>query len=141
MLPRPGSASGIVTKTLPDRLRWSLAVSRIETTGAWVPDEASGAFRVPRARVAELWVSPTAVRSAEHLASEYGVRTPAAAVTPSSGCCRLWRGVAASLCGDRTPTQSRRSTPTTRCPSLGPDTPCLSGRGGRPKRGAASSPR
>jgi hypothetical protein len=57
-------------------LRHSVAVGRVETRGPWELDPGelnSGAYRVPAARIVELWTSPGALRSAEDLSDEYGV--------------------------------------------------------------------
>lgn len=84
MLPSDLQPAGVPHDYLPERLRWSVAIGCIETAGPWVPDTTQGAFRVPAARLTELWVAPGSGRTSTELSAEYGVPAHAGSGDPSS---------------------------------------------------------
>lgn len=78
LLPKPKWRAGRALQHLPQRARLSMALGRITTGGDWQLDEGTScgsAYRVPTAKLEELWLSPGALRSADAVGAEYGVPT------------------------------------------------------------------
>jgi|SRR4051812_38447662 hypothetical protein len=78
LLPKPKWRAGRALEHLPQPARESMALGRITTSGDWQLDEGTScgsAYRVPAAKLEELWLSPGALRSASVVGAEYGVPT------------------------------------------------------------------